>query len=78
MKKHPEDFDTQKIEQAERQCIRFWEEMGKDGAAGKIKNFNPAAWIFNVKNRLRWKDKQEIEHSGEIKGVTVYLPKEKK
>jgi hypothetical protein len=35
--------------------------------------------IFAAKNRMKWTDKQEIEHSGEIKStvVTVELPRKK-
>ena len=42
----------------------FWEKLGVMGAAGKIRGFNPAAWIFNMKNRFRneWRDRQEVEH----------------
>jgi len=45
-------------------CRKWWENLGRGGAAGKIKNFNAAVWIFNMKNRFAWKDR--IEHSGEI------------
>lgn len=38
---------------------RFWEQLGIDGASGKIPNFNAATWIFNLKNRFGWTDKQE-------------------
>jgi len=38
------------------------------------------AGIFWLKNRKPkdWRDKQEVEHSGEIKGPTIYLPKQDK
>lgn len=48
----------------------FWEKMGRAGAAGKIKNFNCTAWIFNMKNRFGWRDKQDVNHSG---GVDVLI-----
>ena len=43
-----------------------WEEMGHDMVlAGQG---NATTWIFNMKNRFGWKDKQEIEQNnkGEI------------
>lgn len=30
----------------------FWEKMGIGGAAGKLKNFNAATWIYNMKCRF--------------------------
>ena len=41
-----------------------WEEMGHDMVlAGQG---NATVWIFNMKNRFGWKDKQEIEQSGDL------------
>jgi transposase len=34
----------------------FWETAGLAGMTGKIKNFNAAVWIFNMKNRFKWRD----------------------
>jgi len=34
-------------------------------------------WLKNRKH-LEWKDKQEIEHSGEVKGPVIYLPRQEK
>jgi len=55
----PEDFDTEKIEKAERAGRSFWEAVGIKGAIGKIPNFNAASWIFNMKNRFGWRDRRE-------------------
>jgi hypothetical protein len=59
-KRHPTEFDEGKLKAARAQGVHLWETMGMAGAAGKLKNFNPSAWIFNVKNRLGWKDRQEL------------------
>jgi hypothetical protein len=40
----------------------FWERLGMAGAMGKVPGFNAAAWIFNVKNRFKWTDRQETTH----------------
>lgn len=37
----------------------FWEKMGIMGMTGKVKGFNVAAWIFSMKNRFSWRDKNE-------------------
>lgn len=42
----------------------YWEKMGIAGTVGKLKNFVPAAWIFNMKNRFKWSNKEEIKHIG--------------
>lgn len=39
---------------------KWWEDAGRAGMLGKIKNFNAAAWIFSMKNRFNWSDKSEI------------------
>ena len=57
----PEDFPAEKLEGAARRGRLYWEKMGKDGAEGKIEHFNATAWIFNMKNRVGWKDRTEIE-----------------
>ena len=54
------------LQKAERQGILYWEKLGRDLASGKIQG-NPTSWIFNVKNRLGWKDKTEVENSHSFK-----------
>jgi len=54
-KKYPEFAEAKKKALAE--CRLFWERMGVQGAAGKLKNFNVGAWIFNMKNRFLWNKK---------------------
>lgn len=42
--------------------LLFWEKLGIDGLWGsKDCSFNSTVWIFNMKNRHRWRDRQEIE-----------------
>lgn len=56
----------------------FWERLGIAGATGKIPGFNCAAWIFNMKNRHKWVDKQEITtDSHTIQTVKIELPNAK-
>lgn len=56
-KKHPEFLDAKK--KAFDQCLVFWEEMGHAGTVGKLKGFQTAMWIFQMKNRFRWADRHE-------------------
>jgi hypothetical protein len=57
--KHPEFMRAKK--EGEAISRRFWERLGIAGAAGKLPGFNPATWIFNMKNRHKWRDR--VEHS---------------
>ncbi|GHT86931.1 hypothetical protein FACS1894137_13230 [Spirochaetia bacterium] len=41
----------------------WWEKLGRAGATGQI-SINPATWIFNMKNRFKWTDKQDLNVSG--------------
>lgn len=38
----------------------FWEQMGRSGAGGKIKGFQTGAWVFQMKNRFGWRDRQDV------------------
>lgn len=54
-----EDFrKTEKERQA--LCEIWWERRGREMAAGS--DGNATVWIFNMKNRFGWRDKQDIDH----------------
>lgn len=42
----------------------LWERMGIQGASGQIDGFNATSWIFNMKNRFGWRDRQEVFGEG--------------
>lgn len=52
--KHPEFFEAKRIGASK--SMLFWEKLGTGGAAGRLKGFNAAAWIFSMKNRFKWSD----------------------
>ncbi len=60
--KHPKFSEAKK--EGEARCRLWWEKLGMGGASGHLKNFNAAAWIFNMKNRFHWKDR--IESTGHL------------
>jgi len=47
----------------------WWADVGQQGAVGEL-SINAATWIFNMKNRFKWKDR--FEHSGP--GDTPLVP----
>lgn len=62
----------------------FWEKLGIDhilnvsenygkDAGSKSKSLNAAVWCFNMKNRFRWTDRQEISGDPEKPGVKLTL-----
>ena len=63
MEKHPEFLDARK--KGDIESLAWWEEQGMKGLftpGGKEGvTFNSSTWIFNMKNRHRWRDR--IEHS---------------
>jgi hypothetical protein len=70
IKDFPEDFPTEKINEAMRMGQMEWELIGMNGAKGEIQGFNAASWIFNMKNRYKdnFRDKidYDVEFSGDI------------
>lgn len=63
-KAHPDFSDAKKRAVAKSQL--FWEKIGHGGSLGRIKNFSAAAWIFSMKNRFQWRDKQPDEEDKTI------------
>ncbi len=39
----------------------WWSTLGRAGAMGKV-GINAPVWIFNMKNRYKWTDRQEQTH----------------
>ena len=83
-KVHSEFSDAQKLGQEKSRL--FWEQKGIDGLFNESfgegqgsRSLNATVWIFNMKNRFGWRDKQPgeedktIKHEGEIKVSKVDL-----
>ncbi len=60
----PEDFDTQKIETAERACRAWWEDAGREMMWRGSKDVSPVIWIFSMKNRFKWRDNVDVTSDG--------------
>lgn len=67
--KHPEFLDAKK--KAFTKCQKFWEQQGTLGLWNdpKGESLNSSVWIFNMKNRFKWADRQEIEQKVDAKIV---------
>lgn len=60
LKDYPNELDGDLLSQAKAKSCAVWEKIGMAGVSGKLPGFSAGAWIFNMKNRLGWKDKTEI------------------
>lgn len=59
LKRHKEFSEAKK--KADALCQKWWERIGQAGLSGRIRGFNAAIWIFNMKNRFHWRDVQQID-----------------
>jgi hypothetical protein len=57
-----DDIDFCKtVKECKELCAAWWERRGREMAIGA--DGNATVWIFNMKNRFGWRDKQEIEQT---------------
>jgi hypothetical protein len=75
-KTHEEFAESKRIGEEKSRLI--WEKIGMNGTVGKIKNFNAASYIFNMKNRFGWRDSQPNEDDGEVKAFVLSYQTKKK
>lgn len=62
VKTYPDFSDSKRI--GESVSLKFWEGLGVGGVVGQIDGFNTTAWIFNMKNRHKWSDRNEVIGDG--------------
>lgn len=63
-KVHKEFSEAKKLAFEENRI--YWEEIGIAGMVGKIPGFNATIWIFNMKNRFKWRDNHHIEQNSNV------------
>lgn len=68
---HPEFL--QALKRGEQASLAKWEDLGLRGVQGYIEGFNASAWIFNMKNRAHWRDRQDVTSNNETINITVNL-----
>lgn len=49
------------VKSAQDLCKVWWERTGRGMATGA--DGNATVWIFNMKNRFGWRDRQELDHT---------------
>lgn len=66
---YPEFSDTKK--EALEQCLLFWENLGIKNIINMPEggSLNSAVWVFNMKNRFKWRDKQPDESDVVVNNV---------
>lgn len=61
---HPDFLHAKKVGQDF--CRHFWEKLGRDEIINNNgRGLNSAVWVFNMKNRFMWTDRQETTVSQE-------------
>lgn len=59
---NPEFLQAKETGQAKSRL--FWEQLGNSGAAGHLPGFNSAAYKYNMANRFKWTDRQDLTSGG--------------
>jgi len=71
VEKYPDVLPPEKMQQALRKGQLWWEKTGMGGMLGKLDGpFSSGTWVFNMKNRYGWTNKQEIDHTSGGKKIT--------
>jgi len=72
--KHHAKFSDAKTE-GRAAGLLYWEELAREAVRGGIPNFNATVWVFTMKNRFQWRDRQpdEIEAS-KLEPTILELP----
>lgn len=65
------DFSDAKKEALD-QCLLFWEGLGIKNIINfpEMGSLNSAVWVFNMKNRFKWRDKQPDESDVVVNNVS--------
>lgn len=72
--KHKEFSDAKTV--GLEKCRLFWEKLGIGYIISKSsRSLNSSVYIFTMKNRFpkEWRDRQEVEHSGELSGFKIEI-----
>lgn len=71
MEQHDEFSEA--VKRAKAKCAAWWEDKARTGLEGK--DVNPTLCIFGLKNMAAddWREKHQVEHSGEFKGLEVVI-----
>lgn len=70
IEKYPVEFDTLKLDVAKRTGFKWWEKVGMGGLTHK--GFQSSVWIFNMKNRMGWRD--QIDFGAETVNFIIENP----
>lgn len=70
--RYPSFFDAKEI--AMSHSRKFWETIAIDACRGQIKIPAQAVWVFTMKNRFGWRDRQEDETTDKIQPLIIDLP----
>jgi len=55
---YPDDFVQEYVDAAKRAGENWYEDLAERAMMGEIPGFNTTVWIFSVKNKYGWHDKQ--------------------
>ena len=71
IERYPEDMNPSAIDEAYREGLMAFEELGTNAAKGHVPDFNSAAYRMIMQNKFQWVERSKTESEVTVKPIEV-------